>query len=78
MLRPQDTATRECKPLTGLWRFRLDRAGEGRSAEWFKRPLAHAEEMPVPASFNDVTADPAVRDLDLGRRHQADDALLGG
>jgi beta-glucuronidase len=62
MLRPQDTATRERRPLTGLWRFRLDRAGEGRSAEWFRRPLAHAQEMPVPASFNDVTADPAVRD----------------
>ena len=62
MLRPQDTATRERRPLTGLWRFRLDRAGEGRSAEWFRRPLAQAQEMPVPASFNDVTADPAVRD----------------
>jgi beta-glucuronidase len=62
MLRPQDTATRERKPLTGLWRFRLDPAGEGRSAGWFTRPLAGAREMPVPASFNDVTADPAVRD----------------
>jgi beta-glucuronidase len=62
MLRPQDTATRERKPLTGLWRFKLDPAGEGRAAEWFQRPLADADEMPVPASFNDVTADPAVRD----------------
>ena len=62
MLRPQDTATRERKPLTGLWRFRLDPAGEGRSAEWFKRPLAGAAEMAVPASFNDLTADPAVHD----------------
>ena len=61
MLRPQDTTTRERKPLTGLWRFRLDTAGEGRSAEWFKRPLADAREMAVPASFNDVAADPAVR-----------------
>jgi beta-glucuronidase len=61
MLRPQDTAARERKPLTGLWRFRLDRAGEGRAGEWFKRPLADAREMAVPASFNDVAADPAVR-----------------
>jgi beta-glucuronidase len=60
MLRPQDTATRERKPLTGLWRFRLDPAGEGRSAEWFKRPLADAREMAVPASFNDIAADSAV------------------
>ena len=39
MLRPTDTATRERKSLTGIWRFRLDAAGEGPSAEWFKRPL---------------------------------------
>jgi beta-glucuronidase len=62
MLRPQDTTTRERKPLTGLWRFRLDGAGEGRSAEWFKRPLTDAREMAVPASFNDIVADPAVRE----------------
>jgi beta-glucuronidase len=62
MLRPQDTATRERKPLPGLWRFRLDGAGEGRAAEWFKRPLADAREMAVPASFNDVVADAAVRE----------------
>ena len=62
MLRPQDTATRERKSLTGLWQFALDGAGEGRSAEWFKRPLANAREMAVPASFNDVAADAAVRD----------------
>jgi beta-glucuronidase len=62
MLRPQDTATRERKSLTGLWRFRLDGAGEGRSGEWFKRPLADAREMAVPASFNDIVADPAGRE----------------
>jgi beta-glucuronidase len=62
MLRPQDTATRERKSLTGLWRFRLDGAGEGRSAGWFRRPLEDAREMAVPASFNDIAADPAVRD----------------
>jgi beta-glucuronidase len=61
MLRPQDTATRERKSLTGLWRFRLDGAGEGRSAEWFRRPLTDAREMAVPASFNDIAADAAVR-----------------
>ncbi|HJU02425.1 MAG TPA: beta-glucuronidase [Actinomycetes bacterium] len=62
MLRPQDTATRERKPLTGLWRFRLDPAGEGRSAEWFRRRLPDAGEIAVPASFNDITTDPAVRE----------------
>ncbi|MFI7542433.1 beta-glucuronidase [Actinoplanes sp. NPDC049599] len=62
MLRPQDTATRERKRLDGLWRFALDPAGEGRAARWFAGPLADAREMAVPASFNDIAADPAVRD----------------
>jgi beta-glucuronidase len=62
MLRPQDTATRERKSLNGLWRFRLDEAGGGRTGEWFKRPLPNGREMAVPASFNDILVDPAVRD----------------
>jgi beta-glucuronidase len=62
MLRPQDTDTRERKSLNGLWRFALDPAGEGRTGRWFAGPLANAREMAVPASFNDVSADPAVRD----------------
>ncbi|MGA5298954.1 beta-glucuronidase [Nucisporomicrobium flavum] len=62
MLRPQDTATRERKRLDGLWRFVLDPAGAGRAGRWFAGPLADAREMAVPASFNDITADPAVRD----------------
>jgi beta-glucuronidase len=62
MLRPIETLTREHKPLTGLWRFRIDPAGEGRSAGWFRGPLPAAREMAVPASFNDVTVDQAVHD----------------
>ncbi|MBX9243893.1 beta-glucuronidase [Actinotalea ferrariae] len=62
MLRPQDTTTRERKALDGIWDFRLDAAGEGRAAGWFAAPLADATAMPVPASYNDVLADAAVRD----------------
>jgi len=62
VLRPQDTATRERKRLDALWRFSLDPAGQGRSDRWFAGPLADAREMPVPASFNDIVADPAVRE----------------
>src|SRR3954469_8634188 len=62
MLRPQDGPTRERKSLNGLWRFRLDPAGEGREAGWERGPLADARDMPVPASYNDIPADPAVRD----------------
>src|SRR5215203_1991984 len=62
MLRPKDTSTRERKSLDGLWQFALDQSGEGRSGQWFMRPLPDAREMAVPASFNDIVADAAVRD----------------
>jgi beta-glucuronidase len=62
MLRPQDGSTRERKSLNGLWRFRLDPGDEGREQRWWTRPLADARDMPVPASYNDVPADAAVRD----------------
>jgi beta-glucuronidase len=62
MLRPQDTSTGERKSLNGLWEFRLDPEGEGRSADWFDLPLPDSRPMAVPASFNDIAADAAVRD----------------
>jgi beta-glucuronidase len=62
MLRPQDTATRETKRLDGIWSFRLDPEGVGREQRWYVGPLTDAREMAVPASFNDLTADAAVRD----------------
>jgi beta-glucuronidase len=62
MLSPQDSATRERKNLDGLWRFRLDPAGEGRDAGWWRDRLSEAREVPVPASYNDVFADAAARD----------------
>jgi beta-glucuronidase len=62
MLRPQDTSTRERKNLNGLWQFRLDPGGEGRSASWFSQPLTESRQMVVPASFNDIAADAEVRD----------------
>jgi beta-glucuronidase len=62
MLRPQDTSTRERKNLGGLWQFALDPNEEGRAARWFAGPLPEAREMAVPASFNDIAADAAVRD----------------
>ncbi|GGV45942.1 beta-glucuronidase [Actinomadura cremea] len=61
MLRPKDTATRERKCLNGLWSFRLDPEGVGRTAGWW-RGLSGARDMPVPASYNDIVPDLAVRD----------------
>jgi beta-glucuronidase len=62
MLRPQDGPTRERKRLDGLWRFALDVAGEGREAGWWRGPLRGAREVAVPASYNDLFGDAAVRD----------------
>jgi beta-glucuronidase len=62
MLRPQDTTTRETKRLDGIWAFQLDAASEGRDAGWFRAALPAPRDMAVPASFNDLTTDPAVRD----------------
>ena len=62
MLRPQDTATRERKRLDGLWRFALDPGAAGRRERWWEGPLAGAREMPVPASYNDIYPDAALRD----------------
>ncbi|SDR84178.1 beta-glucuronidase [Paraoerskovia marina] len=61
MLRPQDTATRERRSLTGIWDFRLDGTGAGHDARWFAGPLADARPMPVPASFNDIVPDVEVK-----------------
>ncbi len=62
MLRPEDSSTRERKSLNGLWQFRLDSEGEGRSAVGSSRPLPDSRQMAVPASFNDIAADATVRD----------------
>ena len=62
MLRPQDSATRERKNLNGLWQFALDPDGQGQTDRWYADPLADAREMAVPASFNDIAANAAVRD----------------
>ena len=62
MLRPHDSSTRERKSLNGLWDFRLDNEGEGRAARWFSQSLPDSWQMAVPASFNDIAADAAVRD----------------
>ena len=63
MIRPQDTFTRERKNLNGMWSFRLDHDGVGREQRWAAAPLTEAEEMAVPASYNDISADAAVRDF---------------
>ena len=59
MLKPISTPTRELIRLDGLWRFALDDAA---TPEPWADELETALEAPVPASYNDVFADQAIRD----------------
>ncbi|MGY1743026.1 MULTISPECIES: beta-glucuronidase [unclassified Blastococcus] len=59
MLKPRPTPTRELVNLDGLWRFGV--AGRVQEEPWTGR-LDTALEAPVPASYNDLFTDPAIRD----------------
>ena len=59
MLKPISTSTRELIRLDGLWRFALDDVA---TPEPWAGDLETALEAPVPASYNDVFADQAIRD----------------
>uniref|UniRef100_A0A7N6AVY3 Beta-glucuronidase n=1 Tax=Anabas testudineus TaxID=64144 RepID=A0A7N6AVY3_ANATE len=64
-----ESSSREVKDLSGLWDFRADTSPnrhQGFERSWFKSRLAQTGpvmEMPVPASYNDITQDPALRDF---------------
>ena len=62
MLRPQDTPTRETKCLSGMWHFAFDAEDRGQAEGWFTQLLPERTEMAVPASYQDLSTDPAVRD----------------
>lgn len=62
MLYPQESESREVKDLTGIWKFRTDPQQCGHAEHWFAAPLIDTIEMPVPASYNDITQDSAIRD----------------
>ncbi|WP_458780998.1 beta-glucuronidase [Arthrobacter sp. D3-16] len=62
MLKPQANETRELVNLDGLYRFKVDFDRAGHREEWFKAPLETSLEMGVPASYNDVFPDKAIRD----------------
>jgi beta-glucuronidase len=61
-LAPQDSRSRDCRRLDGLWRFRFDPGREGMAEGWFRRPLPGDREMAVPASYNDLVTDAAERE----------------
>lgn len=54
MLIQRESSTRKIKNLDGLWDFKADKEGSGRAEKWFAAPLAQADQMPVPSSYNDL------------------------
>jgi len=62
MLYPRESETREIKDLSGVWKFKVDKDNEGYEKRWFKKPLEDTIPMPIPASYNDITQDPEIRD----------------
>ncbi len=62
MLYPRESESREVKELNGIWKFRADGRGMGNTEQWFAAPLEETIPMPVPASYNDITQDKALRD----------------
>ena len=58
MLRPQNSPTRELVSLDGLYAFKVDAGNTGLRDGWPAAALETALEMGVPASYNDVFADP--------------------
>ncbi|XP_073521046.1 beta-glucuronidase isoform X1 [Phyllobates terribilis] len=69
MLYPRETPTRELKELGGIWSFRADASpdrDEGFRLQWYKQWLRETGpvlDMPVPASYNDITQDIGLRNF---------------
>ncbi|RUS78629.1 hypothetical protein EGW08_013599 [Elysia chlorotica] len=69
MLYPRDSESRESKLLDGIWHFRADMSptrAKGFDEMWWSAPLCESGpviDMPVPASYNDITEDKALRDF---------------
>ncbi|KAK7094669.1 beta-glucuronidase-like [Littorina saxatilis] len=69
MLYPRSSESRVVNTLDGMWSFRMDDSpsrDQGFTDQWWTKPLKQTGDvipMAVPSSYNDVTADRAVRDF---------------
>ena len=69
LLYPRESETREIKELNGKWQFRIDDSADRNQSfreQWWEKPLAdsgHVIDMPVPASYNDITQNSSIRDF---------------
>ena len=62
MLSVRESRSRNVSCLDGLWDFSIDVDECGIDNRWFAGELPQRRAMPVPASYNDIVTDPAVRD----------------
>lgn len=62
MLFPQNNRWRQALKLDGVWQFMKDPEDQGMTMEWMVVPPGATRPMPVPAAFNEMTQDPALRD----------------
>ena len=70
LLYPIESESREVKDLSGRWRFVADDSSDrnrGFRESWWTKPLRESSsrviDMPVPASYNDITQDRELRDF---------------
>lgn len=62
MLKPQNSSTREMLNLDGLWDFKVDFNDEGFDCSWSSATLETDLQAAVPASYNDLFTDLAIRE----------------
>ena len=63
MLFPIENEVRQVKILNGIWKFRKEEhLHQGLNERWYENKLTQYIEMPVPASYNDITTDRSLRD----------------
>ena len=62
MLKPQISRTRELQNLDGLWDFKVDFNDEGFAKDWAAQRLSTDQQAAVPASYNELFTDPAIRE----------------
>jgi beta-glucuronidase len=62
MLKPQTTRTREVQNLDGLWGFKVDFQNEGFTKGWAEKAFGTKLQAAVPASYNELFTDLAIRE----------------
>jgi beta-glucuronidase len=62
MLKPQNSSSRELFNLDGIWDFKVDFKDEGFQQNWAASKLDTSLDVAVPASYNDLFTDIAIRE----------------